>query len=224
MHTLIIGGSRGIGWELAVLYAKEGDTVTVTGRKAPDKQHARITFQKLDLSVADYAAKIKNCTDKLPDIDRFVYAPGYFQEGTITDLSEAEIQDMVQVCGTGCIFAARDILLKQGKLAECIVITSTSQWTPREKESIYNFAKAGVGHFANGLSLDKRVGKMLVAGPAGTNTAFYGNRTSVDTSTFLNPDWVARQIYEQAKGDYQYKFVKILRDPATVEVAGVRLT
>lgn len=222
MHTVIIGGSRGIGWELAVLYAKQGVLVTVTGRKEPDQPEPGIIFRELSLSDADYIGKIKRLIAAEPHIDRFVYAPGYFQEGRVTDFSDAEIREMIQVCGSGFIFAARDILLKQHELAECVVITSTSQWTARELEPIYNFAKAGVAHFAASLSLDKRVGKLLTAGPAGTKTAFHAGRSSVDMSTYNDPAWVARQIYDHLQGDFDYKFIKLLRDPAKVEVAEVR--
>jgi NAD(P)-dependent dehydrogenase (short-subunit alcohol dehydrogenase family) len=221
MHTLIIGGSRGIGWELACLLVKDGNTVTVTGRKAPDEPDSDITFLRLDLSTHDYAARIKQCFDSMQHIDRLVYAPGYFQDGSITELSEEAIQDMIQVCGTGFILSCRDILLKQAELAECVLITSSSQWTPREREPVYNFAKAGAGHFAAALSLDKRVGKLLVAGPTGTKTAFHAGR-DVDMSTYHEASWVASQIHQHLHGSYEYKYIKILRDPAKVEVAALR--
>jgi len=218
MHTLIIGGSRGIGLELAAIYAGHGDAVTVTGRKQPDKDIDHVTFKELDLSGPAYIQHIEEFIAELGHVDRLVYTPGYYQEGTITDLSESDIVDMVQVCGTGCIFTARAILNAQAELSECIVITSSSQWTPRKLEPIYNFAKAGVAHFAHALSLDERLGKLMVAGPTGTKTAFHAGR-NVDMSTYHEPEWVARQIYEQSQGSYRYKFIKILRDPAKVEVA-----
>ncbi len=218
MHTLIIGGSRGMGWELALLYAADGDRVTVTGRKEPDEPNDKIIFCKLDLSSANYIRDIDELIKGLATVDRLVFAAGYYQEGTVTDLTEEQILEMVQVCGTGFIFTVRSILQKQNKLDECIVITSSSQWTPRKLEPIYNFAKAGAAHFAHGLSLDERVGKTMVAGPTGTKTAFWANDTTRDMSTYHEPSWVAKQIYDQSRDDYRYKFIKILRDPASVEV------
>lgn len=50
MHTLIIGGSRGIGWELAKIYSANCDQVTVTGRKQPDLFNDQITFIGINLS------------------------------------------------------------------------------------------------------------------------------------------------------------------------------
>lgn len=215
MHTLIIGGTRGIGWESAAIYASHGDSVTVTGRKQPDKDIDQVTFKKLDLSSPTYVQDITTFIAGFDHIDRFIYAPGYYQEGTITDLSESDIIDMVQVCGLGFIFTARAVLAAQAQLGECMVISSSSQWTPRKLEPIYNFAKAGIAHFAHALSLDGRVKKLMVAAPTGTKTAFHAGR-DVDVSTYHEPEWVARQIYEQSQGNYRYKFIKILRDPAHV--------
>jgi short-subunit dehydrogenase len=218
MHTLIIGGSRGIGWELARIYAAGGDQVTVTGRNKPDHSEAQITFSELDLSNSSYISDINKLISNIDPVDRLVFSPGYYQEGTVTDLGSDEIIDMIQVCGSGFIFTARAILQKQGALSECAVITSSSQWTPRKLEPIYNFAKAGVAHFAHALSLDERVKKVLVAGPTGTKTGFHAGR-DVDMSTYHEPQWVAQQIYDYSQDSYRYKFIKILRDPASVEVA-----
>ena len=219
MHTLIIGGSRGIGWELAKMYVGEGDEVTVTGRKQPEQPVKQISFKELDLSKSSYINDIDDFVASVAEVDRLIFSPGYYQEGTITDLEEKAILDMIQVCGVSFIFIARAILEKQGSLDECVVITSSSQWTPRKLEPIYNFTKAGVGHFAHALSLDERIKKMLVAGPTGTKTAFHSGREGVDMSTYHEPEWVAQQIFNHLQADYRYKFIKILRDPASVEVA-----
>ena len=217
MNVLVIGGSRGIGWELAKIYANSGHNVTVTGRSAPGQVINPIDFKELDLSSPHYIKDIGDFIAETDLINHLVYAPGYYQEGTITDLTEDEIVDMVQVCGLSFIFATRAILNKQAKLDQCTVITSSSQWTARKLEPIYNFAKAGVGHFAHALSMDERVGKLLVAGPTGTKTAFHNGR-NVDMSTYHEPEWVAQQIFDQSQDEYRYKFIKILRDPAKVEV------
>lgn len=217
MKVLIIGGSRGIGWELAKLHTGAGDMVTVTGRKQPDEQSEEIKFETLDLSTEKYIGDIESLVKKTGKIDRLVFSTGYYQEGTVTDLSPEQILEMIQVCGTALIFAARSILNNQDELNECLVITSSSQWTPRKLEPIYNFAKAGLGHFAHALSLDERVNEVLVAGPTGTKTAFHAGR-GVNMSTYHKPEWVAQQIYNHSKDDYSYKFIKILRDPAKVEV------
>lgn len=80
------------------------------------------------------------------------------------------------------------------------------------------------GAFANSLSLDPRVKKTLVAGPAGIATNFWHgtDKKQHDTSRMLSPDWVAKAIDQLRKGDYTYAFARILREPARIELQEIR--
>lgn len=60
--------------------------------------------------------------------------------------------------------------------------------------------------------------RVLVAGPAGMKTNFWSN-TEKDTSTMLEPAWVAEQICQLYFADnFKYKCARILREPPRVEV------
>ncbi len=74
---------------------------------------------------------------------------------------------------------------------------------------------------SNSVSFDERVGKVLVAGPAGMNTRFW-EKNPRDMSNMLDPKWVAEQILDQYSGNFKYKFARILRGPARVEVVETR--
>lgn len=219
MNTLIIGGTSGLGLELAKVLTANGDSVIVTGRKEINED---IKFQKFDLSQERLAESIEAFVSELPVIDRLVYAAGYFQEGRVTDLSESEIEEMISVGGRGLIYFVRALLQKQAELQELITITSTSQWTPRQKEPIYNFAKAGAAHFSNGIAEDGRVTKVLVIGPAGMKTEFWEGIDRADLDEMLDPKWVAEQIIELENGEYSYRSARILRQPARVEITETR--
>jgi len=43
-----------------------------------------------------------------------------------------------------------------------------------------------------------------------------------DTSLMLDPDWVAGAVEELRKGQFSYKFARILRGPARVEIQETR--
>ena len=159
---------------------------------------------------------------RLPEINTLVYAAGYFQEGRVTDLSEQQIEEMINVGGRGLIYFTRALLEKQGHLDELITITSTSHWTPRKLEPVYNFAKAGAAHFSNGMAEDGRIGKVLVAGPAGMNTAFWEGIERDDFDKMLDPSWVAEEVAKLREDEYTYRFAKIMREPARVEVIETR--
>lgn len=217
MMVLIAGGSSGLGLTLAKEFANDGNTVIVTGRTNPKVKFAR--FEKLDLAQKDLSKAIDLFVSDLPKVDRLVYAAGFYQEGRVTDLSAEQIENMVQVAGTGLIYFMRSLLRKQGRLDELVTITSTSQWTPRQKEPIYNFAKAGIGHFSNAMAEDGRVGKVLVVGPAGMRTVFWDDVKRHDLDKMLDKAWVAEQIIKALSGKYTYKFIRVLRQPTRVEEA-----
>lgn len=219
MNTLIIGGTTGLGLQLAKKLQANGEEVTVTGRKQPKEE---VSFRQFDLSAPELAARIDDFVKDFPPVDRLIYAAGYFQEGRITDLTERQIEEMISVGGRGLIYFMKSLLAKQDQLTELITITSTSQWTPRQKEPVYNFAKAGAAHFSNAMAEDGRVAKVLVAGPAGMRTEFWEGIERDDLDEMLDPAWVADQVIDLAKGEYRYRFAHILRQPARVEIIETR--
>lgn len=214
MSTLVIGGTSGLGLELARDFSKSDKAVIITGRKDPYVDFAE--FHEFYLHQLDLPAKIEAFVAKLPRIDKLVYAAGYFQEGRVTDLSNEQIEEMIDVCGRALVYFVRALLQKQDSLDELVTITSTSQWTPRKLEPVYNFAKAAAGHFTNAIAEDGRIKKTMVAGPAGMDTNFWKG-TDQDTSTMNDPAWVAGQIMKCREQDYRYKFIRILREPPRIE-------
>jgi short-subunit dehydrogenase len=220
MNSLIIGGTSGLGLAIANYLQEAGDTVFVTGRRLSDQENRH--FISFDLSAPELVERIHTCINSLPVIDRLVYAAGYFQEGTVSDLSEQNIEEMINVGGRGLIYFVKSILDKQNELKELITITSTSQWTPRQKEPIYNFVKAGSAHFSNAVAEDGRVAKVLVVGPAGMNTRFWDGTTRDDLDDMLDPAWVAGEVMKLENDTYKYRFARILRQPARVEIIETR--
>lgn len=221
MSELIIGGTSGLGLELAQVSTVEN--VIVTGRSNPEVEF--VEFREFDLSTGDLPARIGEFVANLPEIDSLVYAAGFYQEGHVDELSDEEADKMLDVCARGLLFFTKKLLEKQGYLNELVTITSTSQWTPRELEPVYNMAKAGAAHFSQALSLDGRVDKTLVVGPSGMATKFWDN-DGRDTSSMMNPAWVAEEIASLRTADYSYRFAKILGkyqdSPDRVEITETR--
>jgi len=218
-NALIVGGSSGLGLELAVMLSATHNVI-VTGRRDPKSE--KVDFRLLDLSAGNRLADgLDGFVAKLPRIDLLVYAAGFYQEGNISDLSDGDIAAMADVGLLAPAMLLQRLLKKQNGLPGFIAITSTSQWTPRLLEPIYTAVKAGLGMLANSVSLDERIGKVLVAGPAGMNTRFWENSPR-DMGAMLDPKWVAEQILDQYSSNFKYKFARILRGPARVEVVETR--
>lgn len=221
MNTLIVGGTSGLGLELAKVMAVEGEKPIITGRHNPEVDFAE--YQEFDLSADNLPERVGQFVTGLPPIKTLVYAAGFYQEGRITDLRDEQIDEMIDVGGRGLIFFVKKLLEKQGELPELVTITSTSQWTPREYEPVYNFVKAGAGHYSHGQSLDPRIDKTRVIGVSGMATEFWSG-TDKDTSNMLQPEWVARQITQLLDRDEEYIFARVLGAtsdlPKRVEIEG----
>lgn len=207
MNTLIVGGTSGLGLEIARREAEERDVI-ITGRHDPDVSFAE--YREFDLAKKNLPNKIGEFVLGLPRIDSLIYTAGFYQEGRITDLDDEAIETMMNVGGRALIYFSRELLRKQDELDEVVTMTSTSQFTPRELEPVYNFVKAGVGHFTNALSLDSRVEKARVIAPGGMDTDFWEG-SGKNTSDMLDPGWVADQVMELRREAARYVFAKIPR-------------
>lgn len=217
MNCLIVGGTSGLGLALAQQLRDQEHRVTVMGRHDPGERSvgfcefdlrdncARLRDTKLPL-----AQRIEKALAKEMPIDLLIYAAGFYQEGLISELSEDEIENMLDVSARGLLYITRYVLMMQNHLDNFILIGSTSQWTARALEPVYNFAKAGAALYAESLSESGSVYRTLLIGQSGMQTPFW-NGTTKDIGDMLDPAWVASTILDELSGQYRFKYIKILR-------------
>lgn len=210
--ALIVGGTSGLGLEMAKLLSSSYD-VFIVGRKDPEKD---MRFLKLDIFSNSLGTDMDNLLESAPTVNLLVYAAGFYQEGKIDELSDSDISEMANVGLVAPALLLQRLLKKQRFLEGFIAITSTSQWTPRLLEPMYCATKAGFGMLASSLSMDARIKKTLVAGPGGMATKFW-EKSGKDTSGMLDPSWVAKEIIDAYTGEFSYRFIRLLRNPARVE-------
>jgi NAD(P)-dependent dehydrogenase (short-subunit alcohol dehydrogenase family) len=220
--VLVVGGSSGLGLELALQLVEQGWRVIVTGRTNPNKEN--VDFRMLDLSFGStLIGDLDAILDSIPVVDTLIYAAGFNQVGTITDISD---QGILDTCSVGIIAPAmilQRLLNQQDALARFVAITSTSQWTPRLMEPVYAASKAALALFAESVSLDDRVSQTLVFAPSGMQTPFWDGDPR-DTSTMLDPKWVAEQLLTKLfSKTVAYEFVICLREPAHIKIEKTRL-
>lgn len=229
-NVLIVGGTSGLGLELALLYYDASCNVTVTGtRSAEDAgikedEHLHVVQQNLNFTPnSGLTMSTDNVLRQVGRVDLLIYTAGFYQGDEIDELREIDINNMFSVGLKAPTIYIRDILaMEESYLPGFIAITSTSQWTPRLNEPIYTSVKAGLHMLANSVSLDERIGKVLVVAPAGMNTPFWRNKktSEEEMKNYLDPKWVAEKVIElyDEKRHYEFRFAKILRDPPrTVE-------
>lgn len=223
LNALIIGGTSGLGLEIGRELKNKGVSVFATGRSYQNLPKD-ICFFRLDIT--DESARLKESLDilvqQLPHLHILVYAAGFHEAGRLSELNDAHIEKMILVGLTTPALLIQKLLKKQGCLDSLIMLTSTSQWIPREKEPVYTAVKAGSAMLANSLSLDPSIGKVLVVGPAGMNTPFWARTERQDVQSLLSPAWVAQEVLKLWDEKYKYKLARILRDPARVEILNTR--
>lgn len=215
-NILVIGGTSGLGLELAELHSAMGHTVYITGRRDPQKANLRFLYFAIDSRAQNVVTATEELVLKIQKVHTLIYAAGYYQEGRIDALSEADILQMAYVGLIAPALLIRRLKNNPGKPLKVILITSSAQYTPREKEPMYTSVKAGLGMLGSSLALDPEIGKVVVAAPSGMKTPFW--EEGKDVSNYLDAKWVAEQITTLSRGAFTYKYARILRDPPRVEV------
>jgi NAD(P)-dependent dehydrogenase (short-subunit alcohol dehydrogenase family) len=216
-NILIVGGSSGVGLELARHYVQEGHRVCAMGRTDPKLPGAQFHHLAITASADSLSGGIDSLVSAFQDVHTLVYAAGFLQRGLIDELSDEELLTMNNVGLVAPMMLAARLKPRAPTPLKLMLITSSSGYTPRPKEPAYSTTKAGLTMLGASLVRDPGIGKVLVAAPSGIRTGFWKN-TSEDTSTMLDPVWTAGQIVALSGGPFKFKYAKILRDPARVEV------
>ncbi len=65
---------------------------------------------------------------------------------------------------------------------------------------------------------------LIVGGSSrlGLELARFWENSLRDTSTMLDPAWVAKKVIDHHRGEFKYKFIRILREDPRVEVVETR--
>ena len=216
-NILIIGGTSGIGLALATHYSQAGHKVCVTGRKDPYLENVLFFPLCITASSTDLSRDLDSLVKVFPGVHTLVYSAGFLQRSTIDDLDDDALLTMSYIGLVAPMLLAARLKPLAPTPLKIMLVTSSSQYTPRALEPAYAATKAGLGMLGASLARDSAIGKVLVVAPAGTRTPFWDN-TQEDTSTMLDPDWAAQQIVELSGGAVKYRYAKLQRNPARVEV------
>jgi short-subunit dehydrogenase len=216
--VLIIGGSSGLGLELAKKYKEQGCVVYITGRKAPLEKTENIVFVELELGdILNLSNNINNFILNLDfTVDVFIYAAGIFHRGFFDEISVDDLLINVSVNYIAPQFLLKELMKKQNKIDQLIGISSIAQFRTPENEPYYSSNKTGFGKYIEIISQDKRIKKTLLISPGGMNTNFWRNhpKTQEKLKEYLDPIWVAEQIILLTENNIKYQSYIIERNPA----------
>ena len=156
MITLITGATSGIGEQLAIKYAEQGDTVIACGRNtqklAELAKHNNIQTCQFD---ATNLQDIKAATLGYPQFDRVILNAGnceYVDDARNFDSALFERVINVNLLSMGyCLEALLPKITSGGQL---VMVSSSVTYLPLPRSEAYGASKAGVSYLAKTLAVD----------------------------------------------------------------------
>ena len=207
-HALVIGGTHGLGLELARQCLRHDVDPVIVGRPKSTETGRVIDGRGVAVAHASIEddASVQAMVDRLApnsqplDFDLLFYCPGKRLKGAYRNHDNATVQESFGVNLFGCMNVVRHFHRRRQRSYHLIVIASTTSWRTRDDEAVYGAAKAALAQFArnfhNELIRDQPKSKTLIVHPGGMRTPFWDG-SGVDTSKFLDPAVVAEIIWDE---------------------------
>jgi NAD(P)-dependent dehydrogenase (short-subunit alcohol dehydrogenase family) len=144
-HSIIVGGSKGVGRELALLLAAEGQTVTVVGRSAANLGHPEIHGLAADAEKPDaLLAAIQECVASRGKVSSLVFLQRYRGNG---DAWAGELAVALTATKT-VIDGLAEQFDPEGDRAICMVTSSAATLVARNQSLAYHTTKAAMKQMA----------------------------------------------------------------------------
>jgi len=163
--VIVTGGTRGLGREIAMAFAREGAWVAVTFLS--DERSARDTYDVLkkisahallfkgDVSLRDDVEKMAgDIINRWGAVDVLVNNAGIIRDKLLLFLKEADWDRVVEVNLKGTYLCSKAVLKQMiaGKAGRIINITSPSALTGRISQTNYAASKGGIISFTKSLA------------------------------------------------------------------------
>ncbi len=229
-RSLIIGGTKGLGRELAVESLRRNIPTIVTGRSIheaeADDALENADFARLDLTSPETFIRDLRCDWR--DVTHVFWNAGVFLRKPLTDCTPQEIRLMTETHLTGPIAvlaafhrlmkASRPLADEPGQPWHLVTVGSTSSWKVRDNEAVYCALKAAKTHltrnFARELVRDLPGSKATLVNPGGIRTENFWGGSGQDISGFIEPAVLARLIWDETLAQTApYAEFQVLRHP-----------
>lgn len=213
-NALFLGGSKGLGLEMAKLALAADFKVTIMAQTAlasplvteGKAEGFNLFLDKMGVSLEPLVSFV----DGHPAFDLIVWTAGIYQEGNILDQIDPEwrydatkIERMFRTHLEGPSITLTTLLRKNrevGKPCHLVTAASSTSYKIRDGEGVYGACKAGKAHLVRtlGLELPRLVpgSKVMLAHPGGMDTPFWDGRGR-DTSKFMDPAVVASMLWKE---------------------------
>lgn len=209
-RVTILGGTKGLGRELALCALATGCHTVVTGRtiercglrEALDSDEAkkRLCLVRLDMLKDD----ITMSPHEAPT-DIFCWVAGAGHKGPFEAMDRVTLQRLILLQLTAPTLLLQRLINTQKRVQrplQLVVVSSTSAVRERKNEAAYGMVKAGQAQLARNLGqeLPRAIpgSKVFLVYPGGMRTGFYEG-AGVNTDRFMDPAAVAALIWGRAR-------------------------
>ena len=211
-YTLITGASSGIGYELAKIFAKNGDFLILVSRNQNKLQQITNEFKNIynievriipqDLSSTNASDNIYNQIKKWSiSINNIVNNAGFYIKGSFSDTFWEKEHDLIQLECINHIKLIKLFLPEMLKNHEggILNVCSTGSFMPGPYNAIYCASKSFMLSFTEAIAeelINTRI-RVTALCPGGTNTTFQdlNNRINTIFNPLLDPSLVAKIGY-----------------------------
>lgn len=198
--NLILGGTHGLGQEIAAELRRRGEETFVIGRSYDEVVHG--PGMKADLSDEEDVKKLEKYIEKAR-FKGFFWVAGYGYKGDFAKQQDALRMVRVNLANVLPVAqAAWNRLLKLKVQANYVVISSMTGVKPRPDEAVYAATKHGQVGFTRSLGLEserlKSRIKVALFMPGGMHTPFWEGKEPANFMDFLDPHKVAKRVVEEA--------------------------
>lgn len=215
-YSFILGGTKGLGLSLAWESHNRGIRPIIAGRSALDPETMKAfppsaLCRRIDLT--DPATLKEMDTVRRLDIRYFFWNAGKWMKKSFRHMSDDNIDLMIDVHLRGPLKILRRFLSERKDPCHIVIIASTSWWTLRNREQVYCAVKGAKATFARNIALELWEefpgSHVVLVNPGGMKTGLFTDGR--DTSTYMEPDAVAKIIWEETEklGKNAIPFVEV---------------
>ena len=207
--VIITGAGSGLGKELALLFAKQGFHIILTGRTLDKLQSVEKEIHEAGGSAQSFTldiAKLQDISSLMTQIQShelygLINNAGVGHFGPFDSLGEQEIQEMLQTNVLGTIYMTQAVLpyFKEKNVGFLMNIISTAGLKGKVNESVYAASKFAVRGFTESLQkeLEDTDIKVKAVYMGGMDTAFWDESDHIKNKSRLrSPEEVAVMIMD----------------------------
>ncbi|RUO73083.1 SDR family NAD(P)-dependent oxidoreductase [Idiomarina ramblicola] len=157
MNILITGASSGIGRQLALDYAADGNQVVVCGRNIDALSEVQQQYpDRITCSAFDITSKssTKEALEKVGDVDIAILCAGVCEYLDVNDFDADMFERVFKVNVFGTMNCVEALLPQFNSSAHLVIVDSLARLLPFTKAEAYGGSKAAMHYIARSLEVD----------------------------------------------------------------------